>query len=234
MEKILSGRKSFRNSGPRLRAGVLGVLSMLVLAATASAQDIMVTGTVVSPTGSPLREVLVRVQGAEARTLTDGTGRSSLRAPSNGTLSFTLLGRRAVLEQIAGRTTINVTMDQVPYLEEVVVTAYAEQRRADITGAVSGVNLETTERQTGASVLQRLDATAPGVTVVNSGSPGSRSTVRIRGTTSFQNNDPLYIVDGVPVQDSYINFLTPNDITSIQLLKEASAASISIPKVYCC
>jgi TonB-dependent starch-binding outer membrane protein SusC len=226
MEKILSGRKSFRNSGPRLRAGVLGVLSMLVLTATASAQEIMVSGTVTSPTGSPLREVLVRVQGGESRTLTDATGRYSLRAPSDGVLSFSLLGRRAITEQIAGRTTVNVTMDQVPYLEEVVVTAYTEQRRADITGAVSGVNLETTERQTGASVLQRLDATAPGVTVVNSGSPGSRSTVRIRGISSFQNNDPLYIVDGVPVQDSYMNFLNPNDITSVQVLKDASAASI--------
>ena len=66
----------------------------------------------------------------------------------------------------------------------------------------------------------------PGVTVDASGSPGSRSTVRIRGISSFQNNDPLYIVDGTPVQDSYINFLNPNDIASIQVLKDASAASI--------
>ena len=67
---------------------------------------------------------------------------------------------------------------------------------------------------------------SPGVTVASSGSPGSRSTVRIRGISSFQNNDPLYIVDGTPVQDSYINWLNPNDITSIQVLKDASAASI--------
>ena len=227
MEKILSGRNSFRSSGfGHVRAAAMSVVLLLALTATAPAQDIMVSGTVTTPTGAPLREVLVRVQGGESRTLTDGTGKYSLRAPSNGVLSFSLLGRRAMQEQIAGRTTINVSMEQVPYLEEVVVTAYTEQRRADITGAVSGVNLETTERQTGASVLQRLDATAPGVTVANSGSPGSRSTVRIRGISSFQNNDPLYIVDGVPVQDSYMNFLNPNDITSVQVLKDASAASI--------
>ena len=75
-------------------------------------------------------------------------------------------------------------------------------------------------------MLKSLDAAVPGLTVQSSGAPGSRSTVRIRGISSFQNNDPLYIVDGTPVQDSYINFLNPNDIASIQVLKDASAASI--------
>ena len=90
----------------------------------------------------------------------------------------------------------------------------------------ASVNVESADRQTSASVLQRLDAAVPGITVAASGSPGARSTVRIRGISSFQNNDPLYIVDGTPVQDSYINFLNPDDITSIQVLKDASAASI--------
>jgi TonB-dependent starch-binding outer membrane protein SusC len=215
-----------RSSSKGFRAAAIGVLLLLTLSGTALAQEIAISGTVTAPTGAPLREVLVRVHGAEARTLTDAAGRYALRAPANGVLMFSLLGRRLLQEQIAGRTTINVTMEQVPYLEEVVVTSYVEQRRADITGAVSSVNLEATDRQIGASVLQRLDATAPGVTVVASGSPGSRSTVRIRGISSFQNNDPLFIVDGVPVQDSYMNFLNPNDITSIQVLKDASAASI--------
>src|SRR6185369_4025356 len=76
-----------------------------------------------------------------------------------------------------------------------------------------------------ASVLKRLDA-VPGITVSTSGSPAGRSTVRIRGISSFQNNDPLYVIDGVPVQDTYINWLNPADITSIQVLKDASAASI--------
>ena len=227
MNKQLSDRRDFTNrSRGRLLAGAATVLLLLAIGGRVEAQEIAITGTVTAPTGAPLREVLVRVQGTTTRALTDAAGRYSVRAAPNGVLQFSLLGRRAVTEEIGGRTTIDVTMDQVPYLEEVVVTSYVEQRRADITGAVSGVDLEATSRQTGASVLQRLDATAPGVTVVASGSPGSRSTVRIRGITSFQNNDPLYIVDGVPVQDSYMNFLNPNDITSIQVLKDASAASI--------
>src|SRR5207248_3557150 len=134
--------------------------------------------------------------------------------------------QRGVQETIAGRSTINVTMAPIAFLEEMVVTAYGEQRRADITGAVASAKIETVDRQTGASALQRLDVTVPGVTVDASGSPGSRSTVRIRGISSFQNNDPLYIVDGVPVQDSYINWLNPDDVTSVQVLKDASSASI--------
>ena len=138
---------------------------------------------------------------------------------------FTLVGQKPASEAINGRTLIDVTMEAVAYLEEVVVTAYTEQRRADITGAVASINIESASRQTGASVLQKLDV-VPGITVAATGSPGGRSTVRIRGISSFQNNDPLYVVDGVPVQDSYINWLNPNDITSIQVLKDASAASI--------
>src|SRR6185312_14120674 len=122
--------------------------------------------------------------------------------------------------------TVDVTMAQVPYLEQVVVTAYTEQRRSDITGAVSSVDIESAQKQSGASVLQRLDAAVPGVTVAASGSPGARSTVRIRGISSFQNNDPLYVIDGTPVEESYLNFLNPDDITSVQVLKDASASSI--------
>src|SRR5439155_7031545 len=76
------------------------------------------------------------------------------------------------------------------------------------------------------SVLQRRDGRVPGVTINNGGSPGSRTTVRIRGVSSFHDNDPLYIVDGTPVEDSYLNFLNPADIGQIQVLKDASSASI--------
>lgn len=227
MERMLSDRDSFRNSTRHpARAVGMSVLLVLALTGTALGQQIAVTGTVIAPTGAPLRDVAVRVQGTEIATLTDAGGKYSLMAPPTGVLSFSLLGRRAVQTEIAGRTTIDVTMEAVTYLADVVITAYAEQRRADVTGAVTSVNLDAANRQTTASVLQRLDATAPGITVNASGSPGSRSTVRVRGVSSFQNNDPLYIVDGTPVQESYINWLNPNDITSIQVLKDASAASI--------
>ena len=203
------------------------LLLVVALSGTAWAQDIQVSGVVTSAGGTPLRDVTVRVQGASgARALTGPTGRYTITAPSNGVLTFTLLGQKGSQEQVNGRTTIDVRMEPIAFLEEVVVTGYTEQRRADITGAVASVNVDAAQRETGASVLQRLAGAAPGITVEASGSPGARSTVRIRGMTSFQNNDPLYIVDGTPVQDTYVNWLNPNDITSVQVLKDASAASI--------
>jgi TonB-dependent starch-binding outer membrane protein SusC len=226
MEKMLADRRSFRNGClHRLRAAGLALLLASLPSVTASGQT-QIAGTVSSSGGTPLPGVTVRVAGSETRTVTDARGRYSISAPAEGVLMFSLLGRRAVEERIAGRTTVDIRMDPVAFLDEVVVTAYTEQRRADITGAVGSVNVDAAQRQTTASVLKRLDATTSGVTVSSSGTPGGRSTVRIRGVTSFQNNDPLYIVDGTPVQESYINFLNPNDITSIQVLKDASAASI--------
>jgi TonB-linked SusC/RagA family outer membrane protein len=203
----------------------MGVLLTMLMAGVAMAQQIAVTGTVTGASGAPLQGVTVRVSGTETRVLTNATGRYTITAPSNGALNYTIIGQKPVREEIGGRTRIDVRMEPVAFLEEVVVTAYTEQRRADITGAVASINVESAQRQTSASVLQKLDA-VPGITVAASGSPASRSTVRIRGISSFQNNDPLYVIDGVPVQDSYINWLNPADITSIQVLKDASAASI--------
>jgi TonB-linked SusC/RagA family outer membrane protein len=227
MEKKLSAGFSQRTGIVRQLCAVgLSLLLAVVLSGTAYGQNQAVTGTVTSTGGAPLQGVTIRVQGTDIRAVTDGAGRYRLTAPSDAVLTFSYVGTRPVQMTVAGRSTIDVTMAQIPYLEEVVVTAYTEQRRGDITGAVSSVNVGQATRQTQASVLKALDATVPGVTVTTSGAPGARNTVRIRGISSFQNNDPLYIVDGMGVSDSYLNFLNPNDITSIQVLKDASAASI--------
>jgi len=225
MEKLST--QSFWNGRSHcLRAVGMAVLFALTVSGTALSQQSVVTGTVTSTGGAPMQGVTVRVQNSDARAVTDAAGKYRLNAPSDAVLTFSYVGQRPVQTTVAGRNVVDVTMAQIPYLEEVVVTAYTEQRRADITGAVSSLNIESASRQTGASVLQRLDASVPGVTVVAGGSPGARSTVRIRGISSFQNNDPLYIIDGTPVQESYLNFLNPNDITSVQVLKDASSASI--------
>jgi TonB-linked SusC/RagA family outer membrane protein len=204
----------------------VSLLFALVLSGTAFGQNIVVTGTVTSTGGAPLQGVTVRVQGTDTRATTDASGKYRISAPGDAVLNFSVLGQRPVQTTVAGRSSIDVTMANITYLEQVLVTAYTEQRRGDITGAISSVDIAQEQKQTGASVLQRLDVAVPGVTVVSSGSPGSRSTVRIRGISSFQNNDPLYVIDGTPVEESYLNFLNPNDITSVQVLKDASASSI--------
>ena len=231
MRKMPPGRDVLRNGLlHRVCAMGFGLLLLFAPSRSASAQQpgrIMVSGTVSSPEGQPLAGVTVTVSGTDLRAVTAPNGKYNLNnVPSDGLLTFAIVGRTPVQTSISGRTTIDVTMSRVAYLEAVVTTGYTQQRRGDITGAVSSVPVETMERETSASVLQKLAAATPGVTVNSSGSPGSRSTVRIRGISSFQNNDPLYIIDGVPVEESYMNWLNPEDITSMQVLKDASAASI--------
>jgi TonB-dependent starch-binding outer membrane protein SusC len=227
MERMQRSRWSAGSRIRGLSAAGVSLLFLLMFSGTALGQQVAVTGTVTTAGGSPLRGVTVRVQGSDVHVFTNANGKYAIAAPTNGTLLYTIIGQREASQPVNGRTTIDVSMQPIAFLDEVVVTAYSEeQRRADITGAVASVNLASVDRQTSASVLQRLDANVTGVTVDASGSPGSRSTVRVRGISSFQNNDPLYVVDGTPVQDSYINFLNPNDIASVQVLKDASSASI--------
>ena len=227
MEKKLSARHVARNrSLHRMCAVGLSLLLALFVTGTAFGQNVAIQGTVTSTGGAPLPGVTVRVQGTDVRTITDNAGHYRLSAPGDAVLTFSLVGQRPIQTTVGGRNTVDITMAKIAYLEQVVVTAYTEQRRGDITGAVSSVDIENAQKQTSASVLSRLDAAVPGVTVVAGGSPGARSTVRIRGISSFQNNDPLYVIDGTPVEETYLNFLNPNDITSVQVLKDASASSI--------
>jgi TonB-linked SusC/RagA family outer membrane protein len=230
MSKVSPGMSSFPTALRHLRVVGIGLLLAAGLsgAAWGQAQRITISGTASTPEGVPLSGVAVTVVGEAPRAATGPNGRYTIaNVPSNGTLRFALIGWRAALQPVAGRAQIDVTLSHVATnLEEVVVTGYAGQRRQDITGAVASVDVAAVNRESGASVLQRLGAVTPGVTVAASSSPGSRSTVRVRGISSFQNNDPLYVVDGTPVQDSYVNWLNPEDITSIQVLKDASAASI--------
>ena len=154
MEKMLLCRQSLRSSGlhPLWAVGV-SCLMVLLLGRTTLGQAIQVSGTVTSPGHIPLGGVAVRLQGTNTRILTGANGKYTISAPPNGVLSFSRIGQKAVQETIAGRTTIDVTMEAVAFLEEIVVTAYTTERRADITGAVSSVSTSAIERPTSASVL---------------------------------------------------------------------------------
>src|SRR5437879_1017760 len=206
-----------------LRAVGMSLMLILVLCGPAfgqQAQEIQVSGTVSGPVGEHLRGVTVRVRGSATSTVTDDQGKYALAAPSDGVLTFGLIGFRGLGQNIGGRTTINVAMERaISVFPEVVVTGYQSQKRTDITGAVASVDLGSVTRQTSASVLQKLDGRVAGVTIDAGGSPGSRSTVRIRGVSSFQNNDPLFIIDGTPTLDSDLNWLNPDDVGSREVLK---------------
>jgi len=190
-------------------------------------QPISVSGTVAAVDGARLAGVTVRIRGTNTTTVTDADGRYQISAPPDAVLVFTLIGHGSAAAALGGRTRVDVVLKRmITVLPEIVATGYQTERRADILGAASGVDVASVNRQTTASVLQRLDGQVSGLTVEHGGSPGSRTTVRIRGISSFQNNDPLYIVDGTPLEDTYLNWLNPDDIESVEVLKHASAASI--------
>jgi TonB-linked SusC/RagA family outer membrane protein len=229
-EMLLSTKRSRKRRLYLWRAAAVSALVGLVLCAPAFSQEapqVTVSGTVTSTEGKGLQGVTVRIRGTNTSTTTDEQGHYSISTSPDGVLVFGLIGFRGLGQAVSGRSTVDVVMERViTLLPEVVATGYITERRRDITGGVSTVNVDAATKQTSASVLQDLGGHVAGLTVVNSGSPGSRSTVRIRGISSFQNNDPLYIIDGTPTTDSYLNWLNPNEIASIQVLKDASAASI--------
>ncbi|HXN76769.1 MAG TPA: carboxypeptidase-like regulatory domain-containing protein, partial [Gemmatimonadaceae bacterium] len=125
MEKVLVGKHSFLNSGSRwLRAAAMSLLFAVALAGTAFGQEVPVSGTVTNAAGAPIPGVNVRVQGTDIRTVTDANGNYRLTAPTDATLTFAHVGSKPFAALVAGRRTVDVTMANVTYLEEVVVTAY--------------------------------------------------------------------------------------------------------------
>lgn len=230
-------KKSRPNRGTPLLWIAVSLLlgGILAYPATAEAQGTggRITGVVTSSEGQPLPGVQVFLPDTRQGSLTEANGRYLILnvAPGTHRVQATRIGygtqEQTVTVAAGAAATANFELQvEAARLDELVVTGYQTQRRSDITSAIATVDVEAIERETSSSVLQRLSGHVPGVTVEAGGSPGARSTVRIRGVSSFQNNNPLYIIDGTPVEESYANFLNPNDIETIQVLKDASAASI--------
>ncbi|MDX1638238.1 MAG: SusC/RagA family TonB-linked outer membrane protein, partial [Balneolaceae bacterium] len=204
------------------------MVGLLTLPALSQAQD-TVTGQVTDANnGETMPGVNIVVKGTAIGTSTDGQGEFTLDVPSlNDTLVVSFVGFTRQEVPINGRTNLNIALEPETFTgEEIFVTGYSSQRQSDITGAVSSADVEGMQKTTSASFLEQMKGRVSGVQVESNGSPGSRTTVRIRGVSSFQNNDPLYIIDGTPVQGNFNNFINPEDIESMQVLKDASAASI--------
>lgn len=169
--------------------------------------------------------VNVRVDGTTIGALTDNNGNYSIDKPSdNVVLVFSFIGYTTQRISAAGRTAINVNLvPLVKALEEVVVTGYSTQRKKDITGSVAVLDVSDLKKNVSRSAQQALQGLASGVNVISSGIPDRASKILIRGVTSFGNTEPLVIVDGI---EQSLNNISANDIESIQVLKDAGAASI--------
>lgn len=208
------------------RAMIMAV-SMLLVSNLAFAQDFEVSGTVTDEfTGETLPGVNILVVGTTIGTTTDLEGNYSLTVPSGEeTLQFTFVGYETVTLDIDGRSEIDVEMEFEEILgQEVIVTGYTQQRRQDLTGSVGVADMESLERVSETSVSRQLQGQVSGLTVTQSGQPGDEPQINIRGIGNFGNVSPLFIVDGVPTQS--IGQLNPRNVESLQVLKDASAASI--------
>ena len=209
-----------------VRRIALFLLSMVLSSSIIFAQEKTVTGKVTGEGEGPLPGVNVTVQGTVIGAITDLNGAYTIKLPGpTAVLLFSSVGYVTKQVTVGTQTVIDMVLtSDVKALSEVVVTGYTTQRRKDLTGAVGVVEpAKLTAVPTG-NVSNSLQGQTSGVTVVGDGRPGETSKVRIRGFSSFENNDPLYVVDGVPTQD--ISSLNPNDIQSLSVLKDAGAASI--------
>lgn len=191
-------------------------------------QDRMVYGIVQdSKSGEPLEGVTVKVLGTNKVTSTDSKGKFSIQVVVNEVLLMSYVGYSVARVPItASSTDIKVSLTKtLSDLAEVVVTGYGSQRKKDLTGAVSLVDVDQLKSQPTSSAVEALQGRAPGVQIVNDGAPGSTPQIKIRGYSTINNNEPLYIIDGVPFEGK-LSWLNQNDIETMQVLKDASAASI--------
>jgi TonB-dependent starch-binding outer membrane protein SusC len=204
------------------------ILAAFVLFGALSAYGQGVRGVVQdASTGEPMPGVNIIFQGSQIGTSTNADGVYLLEVPSlDGTLEFRFVGYRTAEVPIDGRTQINVQLESDVILgEELVVVAYGLQQRSLVTGAISRIEARDIEQSAALRVEQALQGRTAGVMVMqNSGQPGSTATVRIRGIGTTGDAEPLYVVDGMPVGG--IDYLSPSDIASVEVLKDAAATAI--------
>jgi TonB-linked SusC/RagA family outer membrane protein len=190
-------------------------------------QTIKVSGQVVDQNGEALIGATVRVKGVQTGVVTDFDGNFTIDAPANATLLVSYVGYKDREIAVRGRAILNQIQleSDAMMLDQVVVVGYGTQKKADLTGAVSIVNAEELKRVSNSNISTMLEGKVAGVQITSDGQPGADPSVRIRGIGSFGSTAPLYVIDGVPMGTTIRDF-SPNDIETIQVLKDASAGAI--------
>ncbi|WP_422354012.1 SusC/RagA family TonB-linked outer membrane protein [Roseivirga pacifica] len=205
------------------------LIGLMLVATWASAQTRSVTGKVLdAETSEPLPAVSIRIKNTSAGDISDADGSFMLNASPTDTLVFSFVGYVTKEYVLGSRTDLQVFLEpDVAVLDEVVVVGYGVQKKKVVTGAISSVSSEDLETLPINNVGQALQGRTSGVTIAtNSGQPGSGATIRVRGITTLNNNDPLWVVDGVVVDNGGIGYLNQSDIESIEVLKDAASQAI--------
>ncbi|AFK02371.1 TonB-dependent receptor [Emticicia oligotrophica DSM 17448] len=203
-----------------LFCGLLWLMSVVAFAQKS------VSGKVSDAKGDGVPGASITVKGTTTGTISDATGNFKINVPnSGGTLVFSSIGYKTQEVKLTGQASVNVTLeDDAAALDEVVVTGYSIDKRRESTGAISTVKSKDLTAVPSGNVEQQLQGRVSGLTVVTNGQPGTASQIRVRGFGAFGGNEPLYVVDGMPVSST--DFLSPDDIESTTVLKDASTASI--------
>ena len=206
-----------------MRRFILSFLSLLSVTLM-HAQSGEISGTVVDATGESVIGATVMEKGTSNGTVTDFDGNFKIKVEAGKTLVFTYIGFQT--QELPAQEGMKVVMqDDALALNEVVVTGYTTQRKADLTGAISTVSVDEMAKQNENNPMKALQGRVPGMNITADGNPSGAATVRIRGIGTLNDNDPLYIIDGVPTKAG-MHELNGNDIESIQVLKDAASASI--------
>lgn len=212
----------------KLKGYLLGCFFLLISVWTYAQNT--VRGTVTDgESGESLPGATVLEKGTTNGTVTDVDGNFSITVSQNSILVFSFVGYEAMEVNVGSQSTVNVTLQSdISSLEEIVVVGYGTQRKEDLTGAVSLVDPEEMTKQASNDVTQMMQGRVAGVSITSDGQPGASPTVRIRGVSTFglgAGSQPLYVVDGFPLSGG-IRDINPNDIESIQVLKDATAGAI--------
>lgn len=208
-----------------MKNSFLLTLLLLLGAIGVQAQNITVHGTVVSKTDAePLIGATVMTDVKGSGTVTDIDGHFEISVPAGSGLTVSYVGYRTAKVKAEADMTIELAEDS-ELLNEVVVVGYTTQRKVDVTGAITAVDVDEISKQNENNPIKALQGRVPGMNISADGAPGGQATVRIRGIGTLNNNDPLYIIDGVPTKGG-MHELNPGDIASIQVLKDAASASI--------
>ena len=201
---------------------ILSVLTLMLAAVTFAQSDI--TGTVVDPEGEPIIGATIMEKGTSNGVITDIDGNFKMKVAAGTTLVISYIGFNT--QELPAQNGMQVTMkEDATELAEVVVVGYTTQRKADLTGAISTVSIDEIAKQNENNPMKALQGRVPGMNIAADGNPSGAATVRIRGIGTLNDNDPLYIIDGVPTKAG-MHELNGNDIESIQVLKDAASASI--------
>jgi len=228
MNKQLPLRIAATTARPNSRFQLF-LLAFLLFSTGVFAQKTQVTGLVQDAKNNPLAGVNVNVKGTQTTVATDEAGKFSIEVPGrNSILVFSFVGYATREEKVGTRNTLNTTLELgTADLDQVVVIGYGTQKKRDVTGAISTVSEKTIDEKQPVTIFDALQGAAPGVRVMStSGAPGEEADITIRGLSTLSDAGvrPLYIVDGVPMNN--INAINPKDIASIEILKDAASAAI--------